>query len=109
MLFSLHLHTFVNEKELNAYTPRFTGKYPCFIEITDGKITEEIQNRPLATPNYALYFYEIIKRVNRPMNSMACLLMVDNKEEMKDRGDDLLVNGDQLTWSEWDKDDWEWQ
>lgn len=30
-------------------------------------------------------------------------------KEMGDRGDDLLINGDQLTWSEWDKDDWEWQ
>ena|GEM_PF-5207436 len=35
--------------------------------------------------------------------------MADNKEEIGDRGDDLLINGDQVTWSEWDKDDWEWQ
>ena len=49
----------------------FRGNIPYFIEITDGNVTDEIRNRPLATQNYALYFYEIMKRVNRPMNSMA--------------------------------------
>ena len=29
-------------------------------------------------------------------------------KEMGDRDDDFLINGDQVTWSDWDKDDWEW-
>lgn len=30
-------------------------------------------------------------------------------KEMRDRNDDSLIDGDQVTWSEWDKDEWEWQ
>jgi len=30
-------------------------------------------------------------------------------KEMRDRGDDSLIDGDQVTWSEWDKDEWEWK
>ena len=29
-------------------------------------------------------------------------------KEMGVRDDDFLINGDQVTWSDWDKDDWEW-
>ncbi len=44
----------------------FRGNIPYFIEITDGNVTDEIRNRPLATQNYALYFYEIMKRTIDP-------------------------------------------
>jgi antitoxin MazE len=30
-------------------------------------------------------------------------------KEMSSRGDDSLINGDHVTWSEWDKDEWEWE
>jgi len=29
-------------------------------------------------------------------------------KEMRNKGDDSLIDGDQSTWSEWDKDEWEW-
>ncbi len=29
-------------------------------------------------------------------------------KEMGVRNDDFLINGDQVTWSDWDKYDWEW-
>ncbi len=33
---------------------------------------------------------------------------LDRAKEMGVRDDDFLINGDQVTWSDWDKDDWEW-
>ena len=45
----------------------------------------------------------VISPVTQPRQSWA-----ESFKEMRERGDDLLLDEDHITWSEWDDGEWEW-
>ena len=45
----------------------------------------------------------VISSVTQPRQSW-----VESFKKMRKRGDDLLLDEDHITWSEWDEGEWEW-